>query len=87
MAIRERLLADFGETPQRLIDLVKTLEYLANLYQEVGYVDRARASYQHSLILQKRLLIEQGESHERLCTIAKTQKRLATLDLTTDDPQ
>jgi hypothetical protein len=80
LAIREKLLAEYGENPGRLRGLVVPLMRLADLDRTAGDTDSARAGYRRSLCICEHLLAEYGENPDRLRDLTIHLESLADLD-------
>ena len=77
LVIRERVMAEFGETPEALRDVSVSLDRVGDV--ELALVDReaALAAYRRGLAIRERLVAEFGETPEALRDLMISHIRLA----------
>lgn len=81
LEVNERLISNFGETPERLRDLALVSTHIAVLNSGLGRnLQEARIMYTRSLDIYERLLLESGETPEGLRDVTIELEHIAGLD-------
>ena len=79
LEIFERLVSEFGESPEALRDLSVSLDNVADVKNALGRRDSALSSYVRGLKIRERLVSEFGESPEALRDVMVSEIRIAML--------
>ena len=85
LEIGERLMSEFGETPDRLQRLTISLDRLAELDHEAGKFEQARTGYQRCLEIIEGVIATYGETPDRLVNLSISMERLADQDRDTGE--
>ena len=80
LKIRERIVSEFGESPESLRDLSVSLEKVADVENALGRRDSALSSYVRGLKIRERIVSEFGESPESLRDLTASLHRVADVE-------